>query len=110
MPLPEDAKQRTEEARMEERSYWLGHSPSKARTTSNSTSVQHANAVKDNALGIVDVEDEEDEVSKIISWAIDAARLDPSPSSDIDSDSKSDDDASRTVDRKKKTSKKKFRE
>ncbi|KAI3820824.1 hypothetical protein L1987_08373 [Smallanthus sonchifolius] len=60
-----------------------------------------------------DVEDadEEDEVQKIINWAIDAARLDPSPSSEIDDDddddSYSDDDdsddgeATSTVARKK---------
>ncbi|KAI3791023.1 hypothetical protein L2E82_04558 [Cichorium intybus] len=87
--------------------------PSKATATSNSTAEQHGDAVKDDTLGIVDDEEEEDEVSKIINWAIDAARLDPSPSSDIDdteedddSDDDSDDDVSRTVGGKKKASKK----
>ncbi|XP_023745792.1 uncharacterized protein LOC111893948 [Lactuca sativa] len=75
--------------------------PSKATSTSNST---QGNAVKDDILGIVDDEDEEDEVSKIINWAIDAARLDPSPSSDIDEDDDSDGDSD--DDAKKKTSKK----
>lgn len=62
----------------------------------------------------IEDEDEEDEVSKIINWAIDAARLDPSPSSDIDdiddnetdSSDDDDDDCSRKVDRKKKPLKK----
>lgn len=89
--------------------------PSKATATSNSTSAQQGGVVKDDNLGIVDDEDEEDEVSKIINWAIDAARLDPSPSSDIDDDAdedddsdddSDDDDASHTADRKKKTLKK----
>ncbi|KNA16608.1 hypothetical protein SOVF_087740 [Spinacia oleracea] len=41
-------------------------------------------------------DDEEDEVEKVIRWAMDAARLDPSPSSDdeeIEDDTKSDDDS-----------------
>ncbi|KAK4423302.1 hypothetical protein Salat_1913000 [Sesamum alatum] len=37
-------------------------------------------------------EESEDEVDKVIKWAIDAARLDPSPSSDDDDRSESDDD------------------
>ncbi|CAI0415367.1 unnamed protein product [Linum tenue] len=40
----------------------------------------------------VDEDDEEDEVEKIIRWAKDAARLDPSPPSDDDDDCHSDDD------------------
>ncbi|XP_076958306.1 uncharacterized protein LOC143633995 [Bidens hawaiensis] len=35
---------------------------------------------------MVDAEDEEDEVQKIINWAKDAARLDPSPPSDSEED------------------------
>ncbi|XP_024964731.1 nucleosome assembly protein 1;2 [Cynara cardunculus var. scolymus] len=91
--------------------------PTNATSTSNSSNEQHGKVVKDESCGVVDSEDEEDEVSKIINWAIDAARLDPSPSSDIDdddddadvdddSDDDSDDDASHTVHRKKKGSKK----
>ncbi|GJW37816.1 hypothetical protein Tco_0060736 [Tanacetum coccineum] len=38
--------------------------------------------------------DEEDEVARIISWAVDAARLDPSPSSDLDQDDETDNDDS----------------
>ncbi|KAL8216407.1 hypothetical protein R6Q57_023244 [Mikania cordata] len=66
---------------------------------------------------IVKEENEEDEVQKIINWAIDAARLDPSPSSDIDDgdddndnyeddDDSDDDEDSPTVARKKEGSKK----
>lgn len=36
-------------------------------------------------------EEDEDEVEKVIKWAIDAARLDPSPPSDDDDDSEDDD-------------------
>nr|GEX85303.1 hypothetical protein [Tanacetum cinerariifolium] len=41
--------------------------------------------------GIDDDDDDEDEVARIISWVVDAARLDPS-SSDVDQDDESDDD------------------
>ncbi|GJW11944.1 hypothetical protein Tco_1577771 [Tanacetum coccineum] len=41
-----------------------------------------------------DDDDEEDEVARIISWAVDAARLDPSPSSDLDQDDETDNDDS----------------
>ncbi|KAL8535739.1 hypothetical protein ACS0TY_011393 [Phlomoides rotata] len=37
-------------------------------------------------------EEEDDEVEKVIKWAIDAARLDPSPPSDDDDDDSDDDD------------------
>ncbi|GKB99361.1 hypothetical protein Tco_0985498 [Tanacetum coccineum] len=42
--------------------------------------------------GIDNDDDEEDEVARIISWVVDVARLDPSPSSDVDQDDESDDD------------------
>ncbi|GJX65279.1 hypothetical protein Tco_0299622 [Tanacetum coccineum] len=42
--------------------------------------------------GIDNDDDEEDEVARIISWAVDVARLDPSPFSDVDQDDESDDD------------------
>ncbi|KAF5759676.1 hypothetical protein HanRHA438_Chr16g0756001 [Helianthus annuus] len=50
--------------------------------------------------------DEEDEVQKIINWAVDAARLDPSPPSD-DDDSDSDDDDKTVAPKKKKKGSKK---
>ncbi|KAM0061421.1 hypothetical protein Hdeb2414_s0004g00135811 [Helianthus debilis subsp. tardiflorus] len=50
--------------------------------------------------------DEEDEVQKIINWAVDAARLDPSPPSD-DEDSDSDDDDKTVAPKKKKKGSKK---
>ncbi|KAK1436306.1 hypothetical protein QVD17_02085 [Tagetes erecta] len=81
----------------------------KTPNASNST-------IKLDSSPVVDVEDEdeEDEVQKIINWAKDAARLDPSPSSEIDesddNDDKSDDDESdddnEAVASKKKGSKK----
>nr|XP_009602531.1 uncharacterized protein LOC104097637 [Nicotiana tomentosiformis] len=37
-------------------------------------------------------EEDDDEVEKVIKWAIDAARLDPSPPSDTDEDENSEDD------------------
>lgn len=40
---------------------------------------------------LMDDDNEEDEVEKVIKWAIDAARLDPSPPSDSDDDDHSDD-------------------
>lgn len=45
------------------------------------------------SLGVVDNIDaeDEDEVEKVIRWAMDAARLDPSPPSDEDDDTKDDD-------------------
>lgn len=39
-------------------------------------------------------EEDDDEVEKVIKWAIDAARLDPSPPSDTDEDENSEDDVS----------------
>ncbi|KAJ9536510.1 hypothetical protein OSB04_un000304 [Centaurea solstitialis] len=98
--------------------------PANATSTSSSSNQQHGKVTKDDSFGVdFEEDDEEDEVSKIINWAIDAARLDPSPSSDIDDDDdkdddddddddddsdedSDDDDARRKVNRKKKGSKK----
>lgn len=41
---------------------------------------------------VTEEEEEDDEVEKVIKWAIDAARLDPSPPSDDDDDSQDEDD------------------
>lgn len=49
---------------------------------------------------------EEDEVEKIMKWAIDAARLDPSPPSDDDDSSDGDEDEDDGVDKKKKSKRK----
>ncbi|XP_060193426.1 uncharacterized protein LOC132622779 [Lycium barbarum] len=42
-------------------------------------------------------EDDDDEVEKVIKWAIDAARLDPSPPSETDDDDDDDDESSTDV-------------
>ncbi|KAK9065664.1 hypothetical protein SSX86_015065 [Deinandra increscens subsp. villosa] len=83
------------------------------KSASNSTT-EDTEIEKNESCGIANVkeeEDEEDEVQKIINWAIDAARLDPSPTSEIDDseeeeDEDSDEDSGTVVARKKKGSKK----
>ncbi|XP_075088363.1 uncharacterized protein LOC142170365 [Nicotiana tabacum] len=47
-----------------------------------------------NQLVAEENEEDDDEVEKVIKWAIDAARLDPSPPSDTDEDENSEDDVS----------------
>lgn len=47
---------------------------------------------QNHGIDVFEEDDEEDEVAKIISWAVDAARLDPSPSSDVDQVDETDDD------------------
>lgn len=56
------------------------------RSDSGGVQIDHSNGKKNND------EDDVDEVEKIIQWAIDAARLDPSPPTD-DEDQEDDDDS-----------------
>ncbi|KAL3635855.1 hypothetical protein CASFOL_020402 [Castilleja foliolosa] len=53
---------------------------------------QNRSEQKSSLLDGVEEDESEDEVQKVINWAIDAARLDPSPPSDDDDDDTNDED------------------
>lgn len=73
----------------------------KAKGSSSSAAVGIGVGPSSNILYEEEEDDEDDEVEKLIRWAKDAARLDPSPPSDDDDDDDQDDDEEDDEDYKK---------